>query len=290
MFDPGTPNITGLGFDPAGYTGGSAATFSVAANDDLSVMTGTLTFLIPGMKNPWVGIQYPHGSLNSLGTPWATMRSQLTDILNGGALTVPNLLTRVDESCEFNADPYPSCDVTTNGPGSKPTVAADYNANLFAGGSLTNTTKVPTGVITNVADIVGREAVSALVTPILLTQYNGHAGGSFNAQPWSTADIANWTVTRTVSVVTAVHRTISSNGLTYFDDASLWRLNTATNVWVFCGMMTTPTLPTIDNGTFRTWSYTAAVPAAGTACGVLTGNFKVMGRKSYAGLFTVSIP
>lgn len=290
VFDPGTPNITGLGFDVAGYTSGSAATFSVAANDDLSVMTGTITFLHNGMKNPWVGIQYPHGSLNSLGTPWATMHSQLTHILNGGALTVPNLLTRIDESCEFNADPYASCDVTTNGAGSKPTAGADYNANLFAGGTLNDSTKAPATMITNVADFVGREAGASLVTPILLTQYNGHNTATFNNQPWSAADIATWTVTRTVSVVTAVHKTISSNGLTFFDDASLWRLNTATNVWVFCSMMTTPAVPTIDNGSFRTWSYTAAVPGAGTACGALTGTYKVMGRKAGAGLFTVAIP
>ncbi|MCL4865421.1 MAG: Ig-like domain-containing protein, partial [Gemmatimonadales bacterium] len=294
VYDPGTPNITGLGFDAAGYTSGNAATFSIAANDDLSVMTGTITFLHNGMKNPWVGIQYPHGSLNSLGTPWATMTSQLTNILNGGALTVPNLLTRIDESCEFNADPYASCDVTTNGAGSKPTVAADYNANLFAGGALTSQTKAPATMITNVADFVGREAASALVTPILLTQYNGSAAAGWNDAPWgpagSGADIATWTVSRTASVVTAVHKTMSSNGLTVFTDASLWRLNTATNVWVFCSMMTAPSVPTIDNGSFRTWSYTGAVPAAGSACGVLTGTYKVMGRIGGAGLFTVAIP
>jgi len=289
VYDPGAPNITGLGFDAAGYTSGSAATFSVAANDDLSVMTGTLTFLIPGMKNPWVGIQYPHGSLNSLGTPWATTVAQLTHILNGGALTVPNLLTRIDESCQFNGDPYTSCDVTTNGTGSKPTAAGDYNANLFAGGALTNTTKVPQTVITNVADFVGREAVASLVTPILLTQYNGHTGGSFNAQPWSTADIATWTGAVIAGpVIIGEHKTISSNGLTYFDDASLWRLNTATNVWVFCNMMTTPTVPFIDNGSFRIWRYTSAVPAVGTPCNLLTGGWKVMGRKGGAGLNTVA--
>lgn len=290
VYDPGAPNVTGLGFDPNGYNPGSAATFSVAANDDLSIITGSLGFAMPGMPNPQVGILYPHGTLNNLGTPWATNHSQLTHILNGASLTVPNLLTRIDESCAFNADPYPSCDVTTNGAGSKPTAAADYNNNLFAGGVLTNTTKVPNAVLTNVSDIVGRESAVGLITPILLTQYNGHAGAGFNAQLWSTADIANWTVTRTVSVVTAVHKTISSNGLTYFDDASLWRLNTTTNQWVFCSMMTSPTLPTIDNGSFRTWSYTAPVPAALSTCGALTGNYKVMGRKSYAGLFTVGIP
>jgi len=290
VYDPGTPNITGLGFDPAGYTSGSAANFTIAANDDLSVMTGSITFLFDGMRNPEVGIQYPHGSLNNLGIPWATMSSQLTAILNGGTLTVPNLLTRIDESCAFNADPYPSCDVTTNGTGSKPTVGADYNTNLFAGGVLTDQTKLSSTIITNVADFVGREAVAALITPILLTQYNGYAAVGFNAQPWSAADIATWTVTRTVSVVTAVHKTVSSNGLTFFTDASLWRLNTAKNIWTYCHQMTTPTVPTIDNGSFRTWSYTGAVPAVGSACGVLTGNFKVMGRKAGAGLMTLSIP
>lgn len=291
-YDPGTPNITGLGFDAAGYTPGAAATFSVAANDDLSVMTGTITFLHPGMKNPWVGIQYPHGSLNSLGTPWATMHSQLTHILNGGALTVPNLLTRVDESCQFNADPYASCDVTTNGTGSKPTVAADYNANLFAGGSLTSSTKVPNAMITNVADFVGREAVAPLVTPILLTQYNGHAAAGFNDAPWGAAgvgaDIANWTAFVQAGTVIAEHKTISSNGLLYFDDASLWRLNGATNVWVWCTSMTPGATPHIDNGSFRVWRYTVSVPAASTACGQLAGQpWKVMGRKAGAGLFTV---
>lgn len=287
VYDPGTPNITGLGFDAAGYTSGSAATFSIAANDDLSVMTGTLTFLIPGMPNPQVGIQYPHGSLNLLGTPWATMHSQLTHILNGGALTVPNLITRVDESCAFNADPYPSCDVTTNGTGSKPTAGADYNTNLFAGGVLTNTTKVPQTVITNVADFVGREAVASLVTPILLTQYNGSGLAGFNAEPWSTADIATWTAFVSGGTVIAEHKTISSNGLLYFDNASLWRLNAATNVWVFCTNMTAGATPHIDNGSFRIWRYTVAVPAGGTACGALGGPWKVMGRKAGAGLFTL---
>ncbi len=286
VYDPGAPNITGLGFDAAGYTSGAPATFSIAANDDLSVITGTLSFLINGMPNPYVGIQYPHGSLNLLGTPWATMASQLTNILNGGALTVPNLITRVDESCQFNGDPYTSCDVTTNGTGSKPTLAADYNANLFAGGVLTNQTKAPQTVITNVADIVGREAVASLVTPILLTQYNGSGVAGWNAEPWSAADIATWTAFVSGGSVIAEHKTVTSNGLLFFDNASLWRLNTATNVWVYCTNMTAGTTPFIDNGSFRIWRYTVAVPAVSTACGTLTGTWKVMGRKVGAGLFT----
>ncbi|MFN2317000.1 MAG: Ig-like domain-containing protein [Gemmatimonadales bacterium] len=287
VYDPGTPNVTGLGFDPAGYTSGSAATFSVAANDDLSVITGTITFLINGMPNPQVGLQYPHGSLNLLGTPWATNYSQLTHILNGGALTVPNLITRVDESCLFNGDPYASCDVTTNGTGSKPTNGADYNSNLFAGGVLTDSQKVPQGMITNIADIVGREAVAALITPILITQYNGSGAVGFNAQPWSAADIATWTAFVSGTTVIAEHKTITSNGLLFFDDASLWRLNGATNVWTFCTNMTAGSTPHIDNGSFRIWRYTTPVPAVTTECGMLPGQpWKVMGRKVGAGLFT----
>jgi hypothetical protein len=91
--------------------------------------------------------------------------------------------------------------------------------------------------------------------------------------------------------VVATHKTQTSNGLLYFDDASLWRFNTTVNQWNFCSIMTAPTAPTIDNGTFRTWTYTVLLPVgAPHPCNQLTGQWKVMGRKGGAGLFTVAFP
>jgi hypothetical protein len=295
-YDPGTPNMTGIGFAQTFYTPGAPGSFGFSGNDDLSIITGSIGFNYSGLLAPAVGIIYPEGSIGNLGTPFPSTKAGLTAVLNGAILTVPTMLFRIDESCAFNANPYTTCDVGTNGVGSKPTSAASYAENLNGGGTLTNQQRLPNAVLANIADIVGRESLTGASGAMLSTQFNPSTG---IAAPWGAAgcgpisstcaDIANWTANNGVtatSTITAIQQTQTSNGLAAFTAASLWRLNTTTNQYVFCNNLSVPSSPSLDNGTFRQYFYQVAVASIPTACTSLTGPYKAMGTIGGAGLFT----
>jgi hypothetical protein len=311
VFDLGAPNMTGIGFASTFYTPGTSAPFSFSANDDLNVVSATIGFAMSGMPFPSVGINYPQCCLGNppppafgitlgsgWGTLWPTTKSQLANIINGAVASVDNFLFRTDESCRFNGDPYTSCNVTANGTGSKPTVAADYNQNLYSGGTLTNQQKLPQAVLANVGDAVGRESPTGIIATMLNTQFSPSTGiaapwGAAGCAPISStcADIANWTAVIVGANAVATHKTQTSNGLPVFQDISLWRFNTTVNQWNFCTLMPNPTAPTIDNGTFRTYVSTVALPIGiAHPCNQLTGPWKVMGRVGGAGFFTPQFP
>ena len=108
--------------------------------------------------------------------------------MNGATVSAP-VLFRIDETCAFNADPYPSCDVATYGAGSRPALdIADYNTNLGGGGALTDQQKLPNAVLANVRDVIGRESLTGASGSVLNTQFfptTGTAGavGYCNRHP-----------------------------------------------------------------------------------------------------------
>jgi hypothetical protein len=298
-YDPGAPNITGLGYASTLYVGGQPAVFSISANDDLEILKAALGLNYTGMPAPGVGLLYPEGTLTILDAagnpllPWTTGTGALpiTAVLNAAPITLPYFVARVDESCIFNANPYPSCDVTTNGLGSRPNDPADYNINLNGGGTLSNAQKGPNAVLANVADITGRESLTGISAPFLASQFTAMA------QPWNTGTILSpvpanpfqWTGAVIAGpVAQAVNRVNSSIVLPFFDAVNLFRLNTVTGQWTFCRAFPAP-VPN-DNGFDRTYTYNLPLPlgtvASPNACDALTGNWKAMGLKNGAGLFT----
>ncbi len=290
--DFGAPNITGLGFASALYTGGNPATFSVSANDDVEIISGSLGINFTGLgkspnatqANSPVGILYPEGSLGGLGTAWDSV---LSTPLNGAPLTVPRLLVRIDESCYAVGNPYASCASATVGDGSKPTSASDYDTNLQGGGALTDAQKGPNAVLANVADITGREG-GGIAAPVLSTQFTSQAA------PWSGLSyLVTWTGTNgtlIASTFVGEQGTNSSIGTNAFASASLWRLNTVTNQWTFCLNLAGP--QSVDNGGLRFWRWTAPSPVpvtntcADVRLGAAGGSYRIMGVVSGAGLFT----
>lgn len=281
----------------ASYTGGNPAAFNIFANDDLEVLNAYLSFGFSTMGPPAAGIIYPYGSTPSLvvSAPWPSnlpIAALVPSTGTSGTISIPYFLARIDESCTGAAVPYPSCGATL---GSKPTLGSDYNRDLNLNVPTTNAGKAPGGAITNVQDIAGRDGITG-------------AAFSFNpavpvvaiSEQFSTpafdvnGDVATWTGNLpTVNgcpsgSICADQKTSTANGLRYFTTVGLWRFNTVTNNWTYCADMVPDSLPFVDNGVFRIWRNSVAVPAGTNACAALTGFWRVMGTKNGAGLFSPS--
>lgn len=274
--DIAAPNLTGLGFAAALYTGGQPASFGISANDDLEIIDGTVLLDMPGLSidavpSPAVGIQYPVLTLNSLGVRWD---GTLTNVLNGALLTVPYFLARIDESCAAAGIPYAGCGAVV---GSKLSVgnAAQYNNGVTA----TNAGKVPTMATAQVVDVAST-ASGTIAAPMLVTQTTAVG------EQWSAADIVTWLGTNVGGTMTLQHTASTSIVVPYFDAVAVYRLNVAGTYWKFCGLMPAPALT--DNGVNRFWTYTtttATFSGAGLPCATGTA-WRGLGRKNGAGLFS----
>ncbi|MHB1329685.1 MAG: hypothetical protein ACYC2K_15915, partial [Gemmatimonadales bacterium] len=286
--DIAPPNITGLGFlVNAFYTPGAVAPFTFSASDDLEVIDGTLAVTQAIPSGAGTALRYPYGSLTPLGVRWD---DQITDIVNGANGAIPYFLFRVDESCSAAATPYAACvDPATIGVTPPvPYITTSILGDVANGTSVLadttqyglGATKLPTQVEANVNDVAGQEALVPRVAPMLPTQFNPQAG--LTTTTWAAADLLAWSASVVSSNVVAVHVASTSIVVPFFDHAGLWRLYGTE--WVYCGQMPAPTLT--DNGAHRFWTYTQAVPTTG-ACAVAGGlDWRVMGVKSGAGLFT----
>ena len=275
------------------YTPGQAAAFNVIASDDLEVLKAYLAFSFNGMGPPALGIIYPYGVFAGLviSSPWPSslpIAALVPSTGVTGTISVPYLLGRIDESCTAAGVPYPSCGAT---PGSK-TVAGEYNRDLNLNApSSGNAAQAPTGIITNVQDIAGRDGLAGaafsfnpvtFVTPV--------------AQQWASAtDVVTWIGKNAsgdcpASTFCADQQTTNSQGLRFFDSVSLWRLNTVTNQWTYCAEMnSTGNIPFVDNGFYRIWRWTLGTSlGSSNACTGLAGFWRAMGTKAGAGLFTPS--
>jgi hypothetical protein len=281
----------------ASYAGGTAAAFNIFANDDLEVLNSYLAFAFPTLGPPAAGIIYPYKSFASLsiGQPWPDFPPISALVPSAGVtgtISIPYFLARIDESCTSSGVPYTSC-----GPalGSKPTVASDYNTDLNLNAPTTDAGKAPTGALTNVQDIAGRDGITGAafsfnVSVPVVAQSEQFSTPTFDVN----GDVTTWTGNPPsvggcpAGEYCADQKTATSSGLRYFQTVSLWRLNTSTNQWTYCADMAAQALPFVDNGVFRIWRSTVAIPASSNPCTALTGFWRVMGTKNGAGLFSPS--
>lgn len=291
-FDLAAPATSFVSPAQTTYTPGLPAAFNIFASDDLEVLQSYLSFSFTGMGPPAAGIIYPYSSVAGLaiGSPWPSsspISALVPSAGTSGLISVPYLLGRIDESCVAAAVPYPGCSAVV---GSK-TVAGDYNRDLNLNApSSGNAAQAPTGIVTNVQDIALRDGLTGaafsfnpvtFVTPV--------------SQQWAAAtDLATWigkngTGDCPAGTICADQKTGTSVGLRFFTTVSLWRLDTATNQWNFCGDLAPQGPPPfVDNGVFRIWRSTLATPGGSTTCGALTGFYRVMGTLNGAGLFSPS--
>lgn len=150
--DEALPNITGIGFQTALYTGGQPATYSFSANDDLELWQGSVTLTYGGHAP----INYPYGSsaytTGAFGTPFD---GTFVNVVNGAALTLGYYINQFDFA-------------TTAAfvPGGAPS----GNVAGFASGT------VNTGVTANVRDVAAQSAAVPLVAPVLITQLSVRGG------------------------------------------------------------------------------------------------------------------
>jgi hypothetical protein len=274
------PNITGIGFASALYTPGAAAPFGFSANDDLEIIDATVavTQTIPSGGSSV--IRYPLGSLSPLGTRWD---ATITNVINGATASIDYFLFRIDETCSAAATPYAGCPA----PGApaayvtapKTAVSANYTANAAA---------LPTNVSATVADVASQLAAPAISAPFLTTQFSPSTG---IAEPWTAADLISWGAVLTGGNVIATHVASTSIVIPFFDRVSLWRLDQVNNEWVRCGLYGAPVLT--DNGAHRFWTYTITAPTTGVCTGANFApgnNYRVLGAKAGAGLFTPTVP
>jgi hypothetical protein len=288
--DLAAPATTFLAPAQTSYTPGQAGAFNIWAQDDLEVLNSYLSITYPGMGPPATGITYPYGSASTLAIslPWPT-NAPIDAIVAQKTISIPNILGRVDESCTGAGVPYPSCGAT---PGSKATVAADYNWDLNLNAAVANNAaKAPVGVIANVQDLAGRDGLTGAAF-----SFNPATPMGSVAEQWSAAtDIDTWTLVLAgtascpTGFVCADQKTQTSNGLAYFESVALVRLNTTLNRWVLCSTMNQQSLPQVDNGVYRIWRYTTTIPTTGACVGAGFTFWRALGIKNGAGLFSLSL-
>lgn len=244
--DVAAPAITGLGFASGFYTPGTAASFGISANDDLEVINGTLLVTQANAQGA-VGLRYPFGTLNALGTRWD---ATITNVINGAPLNIPEFIFRVDGVCTAAGVPYASCPATV---GVVNTVSAEY---------ATGAAQLPTAMTANVNDVGFNPGGGIGPVAMLPTQFSPSTG---IAEPWVAADLIQWNGSVSGANAVAAHMASTSIVVPFFDSVGLWRVNIAGEL-VFCGIKF-PAPVLTDNGVNRFWTYTTAIPtAANGAC------------------------
>jgi hypothetical protein len=152
------PNITGIGFQTALYTGGQPATYSFSANDDLELWQGQVTLTYGGHAV----VTFPYGATAytspSFGTPFD---GSFVNVLNGAALTIGYYINQ-----------YDFASVAAFVPGAAPS----GNVMLAGGAAAFTSGGVNTGVTANIRDVAAQQAAVPLVAPVLLTQLAVRAG------------------------------------------------------------------------------------------------------------------
>ena len=150
--DEALPNITGIGFQTALYAGGSPATYSFSANDDLELWQGQVTLTYTGHAP----VNFPYGasaySTPAFGTPFD---GAFANVVNGAALTLSYYINQYDfaTTAAFVPGGAPSGNV----------------AGFTSGG-------VNTGVTANIRDVAAQSAAVPLVAPVLITQLSVRGG------------------------------------------------------------------------------------------------------------------
>jgi hypothetical protein len=245
-------DITNLGYGQLTYAPGTAAAFNIFATDDLEVIEGTLMLAYDNNNDftPEFMVRYPY-AMFPLGTRWD---GTITNIVSGTALTIGNLIGRMDTTL-----------TATNLPDA---VAGNYPSRQNA---------LPDSIYANVRDVASQPDATPLVLGFnAVTQFTDST-----AQVWTTADPAVfgdanslWIGATSGANKVATQRTGTSVTVPYFDSVNLYGV--VGGELVLCYTFGTPVLT--DNGVFRTWTYTAATPTGSNAC---TGapNWRVGGVK-----------
>jgi hypothetical protein len=190
------PNITGIGMQTGTYVGGAAANYGFAANDDLELKDGQLTFQFLGpagvpcgapcasgtgvaFLGPMGGVQYPYGvpayTSGSFGTPFD---GTIVNVLNFSTqLTLGYYITRYDwtDGTAF---------LSAGAPGG-PT----GNVALTAFG------EIQSNIIANVRDVAFQSAVAPIVGNVLNTQITDRpSGGAMPAGGLAWTTMRDWRI------------------------------------------------------------------------------------------------
>jgi hypothetical protein len=183
--DEALPNITGIGFQTALYAGGTPATYSFSANDDLELWQGSVTLTYGGHAP----INYPYGSsaytTGAFGVPFD---GAFVNVLNGAALTIGYYINQFDFG-----------------------TAAAFVAGIAPSGNVAGFTSgtVNTGVTANIRDVAAQSAAVPLVAPVLLTQLSVRGAAPLYAATMIDFRILTKSGTNVISVQTVMPSSVS---------------------------------------------------------------------------------
>jgi hypothetical protein len=266
------PSISFVSFDQTFYNVGEDATFVIFGQDDLEVITADITLDYPIAT----GALSLYNSFE-VGVRWDGLdpfdASAFTTAVTGVSVTIPNVLGRVDVTCNgVAATPYASCAATA---GSLPADPTEFNSN----GGGTDAEMLP-GSVTPMQFVDAGYNASAAGAPVAI---NALQWQSSTAEPWSAGNLITWTVSTDGTNTVAVHMATTSIEEPFFDSVRLIRVDGS--VAYHCGDFPAPELT--DNGLNRFWTYTMATPIAGSLCGDAAGSYFAMGISGSAALITL---
>lgn len=232
--DEALPNITGIGFQTALYTGGQPATYSFSANDDLELWQGSVTLTYGGHAP----INYPYGSsaytTGAFGVPFD---GTFTNVVNGAALTLGYYVNQFDFAT-----------VAAFVPGGAP---SGNVAGFTSGG-------VNTAVTANVRDVAAQPAAVPLVAPVLLTQLSVRG-----AAPTYGATIIDFRITsKAAGIITTRTAMPSSVSLPYCDRIDIFEVVEAGGDAIIAGMLGSDPLIGDDAGDMLVYRTSIAVNQA----------------------------
>jgi hypothetical protein len=263
------PSISFVSFDQTFYNVGQDATFVIFGQDDLEVITADIT-----LDYPTAGGALSLYNSFEVGARWDGLdpfdASAFTTAVTGLSVTIPNVLGRIDVTCDGGAGtPYASCAATV---GSLPVDPTEFNIGAD------DAAQLPTSV-TPMAFIDAGHNASAAGAPVAINPLQWQ---SSTAEPWSAGNLITWTVWTDGTNTVAQHMATTSIEAPFFDSVRLIRVDG--NTAYHCGNFPAPVLT--DNGLNRFWTYTMVTPVAGSLCGDVGGLYWAMGIKGSAALIT----
>ncbi|MEP7346826.1 MAG: hypothetical protein ABI877_16250, partial [Gemmatimonadaceae bacterium] len=263
VIDELAPNITGIGFQTALYTGGQPASFSFSANDDYEIQDGlvTLSYLnsvtdpLTGniaWNNPVPSLTYDYGAAlfapaKFAASPWDNI---WINVLNGQTLTLNYLLGNLDTVAPIDSVPgYKSSGIINMAGANVRDWAGQTGAGIAAPILSTQvgiTPRVDWGTITSTgstgpAGNMTRWHILSKGTLFVTVEQIGVSGTSFAA----------------CSRVDIYEANVGAVG-----NGPLDAPTTTSLVWRAQGNFTQNTTPFTDNGQRRFYTYTVTIPQA----------------------------
>ena len=295
------PSIAGV-LPQAPLAPGVAASFTILGSDDVELIGAQLAITQPIISGGANMLLYPNAA--GLGTKWDLV---LSNVVNNGTVSINPFLFRIDETCLNAGVPYAGC--AAPAPASLdfgPVVAANP---LAAGAPYpASAAGLPTQVTADVFDVANQFSGAPVTTPFQAAMFNPTTG---IIAPWPGAPVlASWSASIVGTTAVAVHKGTTSIQTPYFTSVALFRINAAGTQWVLCGVgpNNPGTNPAVNNpysndqGVNRFWNYTIQLATLApppppapqvpvldpNGCSAGGGQYRVMGIKGGAGLFTQS--